>query len=91
MLSIRVSEELVLQVHPERSTLEASVGCDRVPVADIGIMLVELLAFAADQLSRYQDQVAAEAHLDTPRSRRTLRRSVRRAREGLAALEESLS
>jgi Baseplate J-like protein len=45
--------------------------------ADIGIMLVELLAYAADQLSYYQDAVATEAYLETARRRISVRRHAR--------------
>ncbi|HEY0178457.1 MAG TPA: putative baseplate assembly protein [Dokdonella sp.] len=46
-------------------------------VPDLGITLVELLAYAADQLSAYQDAVATEAYLDTARTRISLRRHAR--------------
>ncbi len=42
--------------------------------ADIGIALVELLAYAADHLSYQQDAVGTEAYLGTARSRISLRR-----------------
>ncbi len=42
--------------------------------SDIGIMLVELLAYAADHLSYQQDAVGTEAYLGTARSRISLRR-----------------
>lgn len=45
--------------------------------ADLGIALVELLAYAGDQLSYYQDAVATEAYLDTARKRVSLRRHSR--------------
>lgn len=45
--------------------------------ADVGITLVELLAYAADQLSYYQDAVATEAYLGTARQRISVRRHVR--------------
>jgi hypothetical protein len=45
--------------------------------ADIGIMLVEVLAYTGDYLSYYQDAVATEAYLDTSRQRISLRRHVR--------------
>jgi hypothetical protein len=44
---------------------------------DLGITLVELLAYAADDLSYYQDAVATEAYLGTARLRRSVRRHVR--------------
>jgi hypothetical protein len=46
-------------------------------VPDIGIALVELLAYAGDQLSYYQDAVATEAYLDTARRRISVRRHAR--------------
>jgi len=45
--------------------------------ADIGIMLVELLAYSADYLSYYQDAVATEAYLGTARRRISVRRHAR--------------
>lgn len=45
--------------------------------ADVGVMLTELLAYAADQLSYYQDAVATEAYLSTARHRVSLRRHAR--------------
>jgi Baseplate J-like protein len=45
--------------------------------ADIGIMLVELLAYAGDRLSYYQDAVATEAYLGTARKRVSVRRHAR--------------
>jgi hypothetical protein len=42
--------------------------------ADIGIMLVDLLAFAGDYLSAYQDAVGTEAYLSTARLRTSIRR-----------------
>jgi hypothetical protein len=42
--------------------------------ADYGIALVELLAYAGDQLSYQQDAVATEAYLETARRRVSLRR-----------------
>ncbi len=45
--------------------------------ADIGIMLVEVLAYAADYLSYYQDAVATEAYLNTARRRVSIRRHAR--------------
>jgi hypothetical protein len=46
-------------------------------VPDIGIALVELLAYAGDYLSYHQDAVATEAYLDTARRRISVRRHVR--------------
>ncbi|MFB2894815.1 putative baseplate assembly protein [Aerosakkonemataceae cyanobacterium BLCC-F50] len=45
--------------------------------ADLGIMLVEILAHAADYLSYYQDAVATEAYLGTARKRVSVRRHAR--------------
>ncbi len=45
--------------------------------ADIGIMLVELLAYRADHLSYYQDAVATEAYLTKARQRISVRRHAR--------------
>lgn len=44
---------------------------------DLGIALVELLAYTGDYLSYYQDAVATEAYLDTARQRISVRRHVR--------------
>lgn len=46
-------------------------------IPDIGIMLVELLAYAGDRLSYYQDAVATEAYLETARQRISVRRHVK--------------
>ncbi len=43
-------------------------------VPDLGIALVELLAYAGDHLSYYQDAVATEAYLDTAKQRISVRR-----------------
>jgi hypothetical protein len=45
--------------------------------ADIGVTLVELLAYAADNLSYRQDAVANEAYLNTARKRVSVRRHAR--------------
>lgn len=45
--------------------------------ADIGIAIAEILAYAADQLSYYQDAVATEAYLGTARQRISMRRLAR--------------
>jgi hypothetical protein len=45
--------------------------------ADLGIALVELLAYAGDRLSYYQDAAATEAHLGTARRRSSIRRHAR--------------
>jgi hypothetical protein len=46
-------------------------------VPDIGIALVEVLAYAGDYLSYYQDAVGTEAYLDTARKRISVRRHTR--------------
>jgi hypothetical protein len=46
-------------------------------LADIGVALVEVLAYAADHLSYFQDAVATEAYLDTARRRISVRRHAR--------------
>jgi len=46
-------------------------------VPDIGIALVEVLAYTGDHLSYYQDAVATEAYLDTARQRVSIRRHTR--------------
>lgn len=46
-------------------------------VPDLGIALVEVLAYAGDHLSYYQDAVATEAYLDTARQRMSVRRHAR--------------
>ncbi|HHM05334.1 MAG TPA: putative baseplate assembly protein [Gammaproteobacteria bacterium] len=45
--------------------------------ADLGITLVELLAYAGDHLSYFQDAVANEAYLETARQRFSVRRHAR--------------
>jgi len=45
--------------------------------ADLGVTLVELLAYAGDRLSYYQDAVGAEAYLGTARRRASVRRHAR--------------
>ncbi|HVU70441.1 MAG TPA: putative baseplate assembly protein, partial [Ktedonobacteraceae bacterium] len=45
--------------------------------ADIGNVLVELLAYAADYLSYYQDAVATEAYLGVARQRASIKRHTR--------------
>lgn len=46
-------------------------------VPDIGIALVEVLAYAGDYLSYFQDAVGTEAYLDTARERISVRRHAR--------------
>jgi hypothetical protein len=45
--------------------------------ADLGVALVEVVAYVADYLSYYQDAVATEAYLGTARQRISLRRHAR--------------
>ncbi len=45
--------------------------------ADIGVVLLELLAYVSDHLSYYQDAVATEAYLGTARKRVSIRRHAR--------------
>lgn len=45
--------------------------------ADVGVTLVELLAYAADNLSYRQDAIANEAYLSTARRRTSVRRHAR--------------
>ena len=45
--------------------------------ADIGVTLVEILAYVGDDLSYYQDTVATEAYLATARQRISVRRHAR--------------
>ena len=45
--------------------------------ADLGTAMIELLAYAGDQLSYYQDAVANEAYLQTARQRVSVRRHAR--------------
>ena len=46
-------------------------------VADVGIMMAELLAYVGDYLSYYQDAVATEAYLGTSRRRISVKRHAR--------------
>lgn len=46
-------------------------------VPDLGITLIEILAYIGDRLSYYQDAVATEAYLDTARQRISVRRHTR--------------
>ncbi|NOR40412.1 MAG: putative baseplate assembly protein [Gammaproteobacteria bacterium] len=45
--------------------------------ADLGVVLIELLAYVGDRLSYHQDAVATEAYLKTARSRVSVRRHAR--------------
>ena len=60
----------------ERMGLEIPDWVERHP-ADIGVTIVELLAYAADGLSYYQDAVANETYLSTARQRVSVRRHAR--------------
>jgi len=60
----------------ERMSLLAPQWTERAP-ADVGVTLVEVLAYVADELSYRQDAVATEAYLGTARSRISLRRHAR--------------
>ena len=60
------------------SRLAASVtGWSQTSPADVGQVLVEVLAHVADQLSYFQDAVATEAYLGTARRRVSVRRHAR--------------
>lgn len=48
--------------------------------ADLGVALVEVMAYAGDYLSYYQDAAATEAYLGTARRRPSIRRHTRRFR-----------
>jgi hypothetical protein len=45
--------------------------------ADLGVAVLEILAYAADQLSYFQDAVATETYLETARRRVSVRRHAR--------------
>ena len=60
----------------DRLSLLAPDWTERTP-ADMGVALVELLAYVADELSYRQDAVATEAYLATARRRTSLRRHAR--------------
>jgi hypothetical protein len=60
----------------DRMALTAPEWTER-HVPDLGITLVELLAYVADDLSYYQDAVATEAFLETARLRESVRRHAR--------------
>ena len=52
-------------------------GWQESSVADVGHVVVDLLAYAADYLAYYQDAVATETYLGTARLRRSVRRHAR--------------
>ncbi|MEV6693807.1 baseplate J/gp47 family protein [Micromonospora sp. NPDC051196] len=60
----------------DRLSLVAPRWRERNP-ADLGVALVELLAYEADRLSYRQDAIATEAYLGTARSRISMRRHAR--------------
>jgi hypothetical protein len=60
----------------DRLSLRVPGWTERSP-ADLGVMLVELLAYAADNLSYRQDAIANEAYLATARQRVSVRRHAR--------------
>lgn len=64
------------QVLLDRLTLTMPAWTER-HVPDIGVALVELLAYEGDRLSYRQDAVATEAYLDTARLRTSVRRHAR--------------
>lgn len=64
--------QLLLDLIPQRNP----DWLERNP-ADLGIALVELLAYTGDHLSYFQDAVANEAYLDTARQRLSAKRHAR--------------
>lgn len=64
--------QLLLDLIPQRNP----EWLERNP-ADLGIALVELLAYTGDHLSYFQDAVANEAYLDTARQRISAKRHAR--------------
>ncbi|MEP0916966.1 putative baseplate assembly protein [Leptolyngbya sp. DQ-M1] len=64
------------QLMLDRLTITLPKWKERNP-SDIGVMLVEILAYAADHLSYHQDAVATEAYLGTARKRVSVRRHAR--------------
>ncbi|MGN6656624.1 MAG: putative baseplate assembly protein [Rhodanobacter sp.] len=64
------------QLFLDRLALDMPTWTER-HVPDLGIALVETLAYTADQLSYYQDAVATEAYLGTARKRISVRRHAR--------------
>ena len=67
------------------SALESQVpGWQERSPADLGLALVEVLAYSADYLSYQQDAVATEAYLETARRRVSLRRHARSLGESIS-------
>jgi len=64
------------QLFLDRLALDMPAWTER-HVPDLGIALVEALAYTADQLSYFQDGVATEAYLGTARKRISVRRHAR--------------
>jgi hypothetical protein len=64
------------QLMLDRLTLLLPQWGERNP-ADLGVTLVEMLAYVGDQLSYWQDAVATEAYLGTARRRISVRRHAR--------------
>ncbi|MEO6672198.1 MAG: putative baseplate assembly protein [Ginsengibacter sp.] len=64
------------QLMLDRMTLLTPQWKERHP-ADVGVMMVELLAYVGDYLSYQQDAVATEAYLGTARKRISVRRHAR--------------
>ncbi|MBW4441959.1 MAG: putative baseplate assembly protein [Plectolyngbya sp. WJT66-NPBG17] len=64
------------QLMLDRLTVTVPNWKERSP-ADIGVMLVEILAYAADHLSYHQDAVSTEAYLGTARKRVSVHRHAR--------------
>ena len=64
------------QVMLDRLSLLAPLWTER-NAADLGVALVEMLAYVADQLSYRQDVIATEAYLGTARLRTSARRHAR--------------
>jgi hypothetical protein len=65
-----------VQVMLDRMWLLAPSWQERNP-ADLGVILVELLAYVADQMSYRQDVIATEAYIGTARLRTSVRRHAR--------------
>lgn len=62
-----------VQLMLDRMSVTAPGWTERSP-ADLGVAMVETLAYAADHLSYFQDAVATEAYLGTARRRTSVRR-----------------
>lgn len=60
----------------ERMTFEVPRWKER-SIADPGVTIIEVLAYAADYLSYFQDAAATEAYIDTARRRESVRRHAR--------------